>query len=519
MPRFFNTTGPCSPARHYMLPPVARLPEVGRMFEREQYFVLHAPRQTGKTTAMRALAESLRASGLAACWASLEASRGIADVAAAEPAWLTALHRSASRLPAACHAPDPAPFVAGAPGTRLGAWLTAWAASLTRPLVLLLDEADAVTGPALLSLLSQLREGFMDRGVGSFPTSVALIGLRDLRDYLAQAGDGGAVHPTSPFNVSAGSLTLRNFRAEEVNELIGQHTADTGQRFEADAAAELHRLTDGQPYLVNALADLCVTELAPDPAVPVHRAHVEAARERLVLARRTLLDNLAERLTEPRVATIVEAALLGDEPHAISYRSDDFQYVVDLGLLRLGAEGAEAANPIYRDVLVRELAYDMQVAVRPPSRAWTTADGRLDFPALLEAFRGWWRQNADVLPTQAPHYVEAVPHLALNAFLQRVVNGGGQVHREFATGRGAMDLLVAFGPDRFGVELKRVRDRDGLETVVSNGVAQLSGYLDALGLDRGWLVVFDVRPGRTWDERLWQREVEHAGRRVTVLGG
>ncbi len=65
-----------------------------------------------------------------------------------------------------------------------------------------------------------------------------------------------------------------------------------------------------------------------------------------------------------------------------------------------------------------------------------------------------------------------MPHLALSAFLQRVVNGGGQVHREFATGRGAMDLLVAYGPDRFGVELKRVRDRDGLETVVSNGVAQ-----------------------------------------------
>ena len=119
---------------------------------------------------------------------------------------------------------------------------------------------------------------------------------------------------------------------------------------------------------------------------------------------------------------------------------------------------------------------------------------------------------------QAPGYPEAVPHLALNAFLQRVVNGGGRVHREFAADRGAMDLLVVYGPDRFGVELKRVRSHDDLETIVSGGVAQLCGYLQVLGLDHGWLVVFDVRPGRSWDDKLWQREVTHAGRTVTVLG-
>jgi hypothetical protein len=64
-------------------------------------------------------------------------------------------------------------------------------------------------------------------------------------------------------------------------------------------------------------------------------------------------------------------------------------------------------------------------------------------------------------------------HLALCAFLQRVVNGGGRVHREFAAGRGAMDLLINYGSDRFAIEIKRVRTRDRLETVVERGVAQL----------------------------------------------
>ena len=517
MPRFFNTTGPCEPEYHYTLSPTARLPTIEGLVERRQYFVIHAPRQTGKTTAMRALAEAMRAKGLAACWATLESARGMDDVERAEPNIIDALHDASRKLPEAWRAPDPTPALQRPVGRRLGAFVEAWAGTLTVPLVLLLDEADTITGPAMVNLLSQLRAGFMDRGVGKFPTSIALIGLRDLRDYLAEAKGGRALNAGSPFNISAGSLTLRNFNAEEVADLVSQHTAETGQGFAPEAVSELHRLTDGQPYLVNALADLCVTDLVPDRATPITQAHVDAAREQLILARRTHLDNLAERLKEPRVARVVEAALLGED-HDISYRSDAFQYVVDLGLLRLGPDGAEAANPIYREVLVRELTYDMQLRARPPVRTWTDAAGHLDFAGLLEAFRGWWHTNAGALVRQAPGYPEAVPHLALNAFLQRVVNGGGRVHREFATDRGAMDLLVVYGPERFGIEIKRVRDHDGLETIVSGGVAQLCGYLESLGLDHGWLVVFDVRVGRSWDERLWQREVTHAGRTVTVLG-
>ncbi len=266
--------------------------------------------------------------------------------------------------------------------------------------MLLIDEADVVTGPAMVSLLSQLRHGFMTRGVGAFPTSVALVGLRDLRDYLAASKGGQPVNAGSPVNVSAGSLTLRNFNAEEVADLFAQHTADTGQVFEPAAVAELHRLTDGQPFLVNALADLCVRDLVPDPAHPITATHVDAARERLILARRTHLDNLAERLKEPRVAAIVEAVLLGDKPRAIPYDSDDFQHVIDLGLLRYGPDGVEAANPIYREVLVRQLTMNLQLSLPRPWWPWATPDARLDLPALLAAFRAWWRENADALATE-----------------------------------------------------------------------------------------------------------------------
>ena len=74
MPRRFNTAGPCLPAWHYMIPAERRLPEAPSLVEQLGYFVVHAPRQTGKTTALRALAEG--AHGLRALRRALLLLRG-----------------------------------------------------------------------------------------------------------------------------------------------------------------------------------------------------------------------------------------------------------------------------------------------------------------------------------------------------------------------------------------------------------------------------------------------------------
>jgi len=272
---------------------------------------------------------------------------------------------------------------------------------------------------------------------------------------------------------------------------------------------------------VNALARRCVDDTVPDRAVPVQGADMDEAADHLVRKRVTHLDNLGERLREPRVARIVQAVLLGDRGETLDRGSDDFRYVQDLGLLSEGPDGLTASNPMYADVLTRELTVDVQSVVPRPAWPWKRADGTLDFPALIEAWRRWWRENADVLERGwAEGYPEAVPHLMLLAFLQRVVNGGGTVDREFAVGRGAIDLVVHFGGRRHVVEVKRVPNaKVSLESVVDAGIAQLKRYLDGLGEDEGWLVVFDQRPDRPWEERRWTREAEVGGKRLHLVGG
>jgi ketosteroid isomerase-like protein len=520
MPRFFNTTGPCRPERHYMLPPEARLPELAELVEREQYFVLHAPRQTGKTTTILAFARSLQARGVAALMVSFEECLS-PSVALAEDIWMHAISEEARwELPVAHRPPDPGATSLGAPGTRFSAWLRAWCAGLDVPVVLFIDEADAVRGEALVSLLRQLRRGFAYRGVGRFPVSIALVGLRDLRDYIADAKDGQAVSLGSPFNVTAGSFTLADFTADEVRTLLLQHTAETGQPWSEAALARVFDRTQGQPFLVNALADIAVTHLAPDRSAAIEVEAIDQAVVRLILSRRTHLANLAERLKEPRVARVVQSVLLGDEALEINAGSDDFAYTQDLGLVRRGPQGAEVANPIYREVLVRELTVNEELSLPAPWWPWRTPQGRLDVPALVAAFLRWWRENADILrDTARSPYHEAAAHLAFMGFLQRVVNGGGTVEREYAAARGRVDVVVSYAGERHVFELKRVSARHGLQRVVDEGITQLAGYLDTLGVDEGWLIVFDPRPERTWEERLWEREETRGGRRVRVRGG
>ncbi len=517
MPRFFNTTGPCNPRDHYMLPPGSRLPNVRLLVDRKQYFVLHAPRQVGKTTAMRAFADELRADGLVAVHATLEASQGATEVAEAEPRWISAIHRDASAaLPPADRPPPAAAASDAAVGTRLGAWLASWCDSVApRPVVLLLDEADTVSGPAMVNLLRQLRAGFHTRPE-HFPASIALIGMRDLFDYLTVAKDGTPVNPGSPFNIKANSVTMRNFTAGEVAELYAQHTHDTGQAFSPEASARAWDWTAGQPFLVNKLGLICMDELCPDRAVTVTAAHVDAAKERLVLSRTTHLHALGERLKEPRVARIVEAMLLGDAE--IDYAHDDFRYVVDLGLVVKGPGGAEPANRMYRDALVRDVGYNRQANTPAPWWPWRKPDGRLDFPALVDAFRQHWRENSDIIVAHMPQFPEAVCHIAFMSFVHRVVNGGGTVEREFAAGRGAIDVVVSYAGERFVTEVKRVRPRDSLATIKASGVAQLGRYLDTLGMGEGWLLVVNQHPGVSWEERLWQQDLESDGKRLHLVG-
>ena len=527
--RFFNTAGPVVPEDHYCIPPLDRLDmdEILMLIRQKKYFVLHAPRQTGKTSTLLAMADRLNSVGEFRCvYINVEAGQAMrGDVAAAIRDVLSELASRACEMlqDDSVRAIRDEVLAHEPPSSALKELLVRWSAADPKPLVVLIDEIDSLVGDSLISVLRQVRSGY-DRRPTRFPQSVILCGMRDVRDYRIRSSSGEIVMGGSAFNIKAKSLRLGDFSESEVHGLIGQHAEETGQPFAEDALHEIWELTRGQPWLVNALAyETCFEDRAGrDRSRPIDLDAVHEARERLVLRRDTHLDQLVDKLREPRLRRVIEPLLSGGPPDGIS--GEDISYARDLGLVG-PSDPLEIANPIYREVIPRELTSAAQSMV-PNKPAWYVGeDGRLLVRQLLAAFQEYFRENSEHWVDRFG-YKEAGPQLLLQAFLQRIVNSGGRIEREYGLGRMRTDLLVVWPVAREGagphgrqkvvIECKLLHG--SLEATLSRGLRQTRVYMERAGSDEGHLVIFDRTGGTTWHERIYCREEQAGSQRITVWG-
>ena len=258
--RFFNTAGPVQSQDHYCLDPLHRfdLAEILSLIAEKKYFVLHAPRQTGKTSALLALMKHLNQSGqYQALYINVEVGQAARN--RIDDAIRAILGELGSRAKISLNDPYPeqaweAILNKYGGGGSLNQLLTQWAEQAEKPLVLLIDEIDSLIGDTLISVLRQLRAGY-DKRPAHFPQSIVLCGVRDVRDYRIHSSQSQEIITGgSAFNVKAESLVLGNFSQSEVATLYQQHSTETGQRFAEGVLDEVWRLTQGQPWLVNALA-------------------------------------------------------------------------------------------------------------------------------------------------------------------------------------------------------------------------------------------------------------------------
>ncbi len=527
--RKFNTEGPVIAEDHYCIPPLERV-DLGEILERirdKRYFVLHAPRQTGKTSILLALRDLLNAEGEFRCvYVNVEtAQTAREDVGQAMQAILGELASRARPLgDKFLDEVWPDILERSGPNRALTEALTRWCEADPTPLVLLIDEIDSLIGDSLISVLRQLRAGY-DQRPRRFPQSVVLCGVRDVRDYrIHSTSENAAIAGGSAFNVRAESLHLGDFTEAEVRALMAQHTEETGQPFTPEALATVWTQTRGQPWLVNALCRRVSfgREAVLDRSRAITADDIFDAREHLILSRQVHLDQLADKLREERVRRVVEPLLSGIiQPR---HSTPDLEYVRDLGLIARG-DPPRMANPIYAEVVPRELTYAIQAGLNQDTAWYVDADGGLDMEKLLAAFQTFFREHSEHWVARFD-YAEAGPQLLLQAFLQRGVNSGGRIEREYGLGRGRTDLLIIWpqggrgtpgaAPARFVIECKVLHK--SLEWTIREGLGQTAGYMDRCGAQAGHLVVFDRTDGKSWEDKIFRREESLDGRTLTVWG-
>jgi hypothetical protein len=501
-----------------MIEASTRLQGVEQLVNMKQYFVIHAARQSGKTTYLNDLAERLNASGrYHALYCSLEAVQGITDPEKGLPSIIHCLKFAVKYS----NLPDGEKFAANADyddfTNILKTSLTDYCMALDKPLVILFDEADCLSEGTLITFLRQLRNGYNTRSQIPFVHSVALVGMRNIRDFKAKVRpDSESLGSASPFNIIAEALTLKNFTREEIAQLYRQHTDETGQAFEEDAIEIVWQQTQGQPWLVNAIArEVIVNALNWDYTQPVTAGLVGDAVQAIILRRDTHIDSLLERLKEERVRKVIEPVIMGEDFY--DRQSDDFHYVLDLGLITSVRGRVSPANPIYAEVIARTLTYNMQEKLMEDRHTWQIPrymkSGRIDMDLLMRDFQQFWRENSDIWLTKFD-YEEAAPHLILMAFLQRVINGGGRIIREMAAGTGRLDICLVYEEQKYPIELKLWRGEKSLE----KGVEQTLRYMDIYGATHGWLALFDRTPGLPWEKKIYMDRQTVDGKTVTIVG-
>lgn len=439
MTRRFNTVGACHPEQHYVLEARERLPQIKSLVAEAGCFWVYGPRQTGKTTTMQLWAIELAKRGKyaaivvsAASLARERDDKGADHDAIAEDAFLYELREAAYGLPVECQPPDWGYQVAG---QRIRSALATWADACPRSLVIFIDDVDGLGERSLTCLLHQLASGFNQRP-RPFPQAIALLGLQDIN---AISVDSALETPGSIFHrMRTATLALQSFTLEEVANVYQKHTNATGQLFTLEAVDRAFELTQGQPWLVNAIAQYAIDHTE----APIEPHHIEAAATDLLrhqsLHHTLPLDHLSARLRQ--FQPILEFVLA--DQIVLNPTIQQVQAVVATGLCRFDAAGGLVmANPLYHEVILHQLAMPAIAAIGPLDPLWLNVDGTVNIKQVWDAWVTVWQAHSDAL-MQTVIYGAIAPYVAVMAFFHRLTAPNGSLKATYGFKKQSMTLTM-----------------------------------------------------------------------------
>ncbi|MBN2736683.1 MAG: ATP-binding protein [Spirochaetales bacterium] len=495
---FFNTAGPVNKNDHYCIDPLSRfdLSNIYMLVEQKKYMMLHAPRQTGKTSYLIAFSEFINNEGKYNClYLNVEAVfTGANDILESMKGILFEL---ASRARDYLHDTFPESIAVKVleekgPNLAFNELLTLWSKNSPKPIILLIDEIDALEGDVLGSILRQIRAGF-DKRPQLFPQSIIFCGVEDIRYKRIADPNGNSVTGVQGFNVEAKSLKLSNFSREEIKSLFDQYTSEKNLDVEPEVFEAIWHLTRGQPWLVNALAYEICFEMVPrkQDIKVISLREVQEASENLIQRREIHLTNLLERLKEEKVKKIISPILTG-EKIMNDPSEEDVRYLLDLGIINIDRNTIHIANDIYKEIIPRSLIYPTQLLIQYNLASYLDDNDELNLRKMLKAFQSFFNKYYERWVSYF-YYKDAGPFLLLQAFLQRIIDGGGQIVRQYFLGRGRVTLLIKW-PTKSSEQNVLIDMRyltGNLKEAIKEGAEILGIEMMNLGIKYGHLVYFE----------------------------
>ena len=498
--KYFETRGPVSPELHYVVPRTEELAAFIQRIKLGRYLVIFAPRQTGKTTFFRwALAElaaedttyfpiQLDFEAYKNCTPAdfyahlrediLEEIEDVFQQRGSEPPdTLTQFLESATL-------PDHVAMLR---------FFRKLARLLGHPrIVLLIDEFDGIP-PALVSdFLYALRRVYVSKRIEDrAPYSVGIVGVKNVTQLNYD-------RTISPFNIQE-EFHLPNFTLAQVQELLGQYTAEVGQPFEPEVIETLHRQTGGQPFLVNRLAQLLTQELEIPKDITLSLEHFATAHTAVLVEDNVNIQHLRTNVRrDARFERLLMNIALSDAGVPFTLDNEVMGELATYGVIARGTDGmCEIVNPIYLYRILRTFAplvNGLETDYYPENMDggthYLTADGQMRMDLLLDNFRDFIARVGFRILEVPETPQEYVGQLLLFAYLEQFVKQlGGLLSLEVQTGRGRLDLLVFHRGRKYIVETKIWQ---GAASYAA-GKQQLAKYLTLERAAEGYYLVFDYR--------------------------
>ncbi|GAK57271.1 hypothetical protein U27_04236 [Candidatus Vecturithrix granuli] len=472
--RYFNTSGPCDPRKHYTLlrEPLLRQGKV--KVENGRFFTIFAPRQSGKTTYFQLLLQELKTM-YTPLWISCEnQATSSKDVfyQDMERQLRQELAKSGISFDGAITNKD-----------ELEAFFEQSSQLQANPFVLVIDEFEGVPQIVISELMHTFRRVYHRRDHSRLQ-SLILVGVSSVAELV--------VSSASPFNV-VDELEIPYFTCEEVHELIQQYVTETGQVFDAEVIKAIYDNTHGQPGLVCGLCQHLVEQVVTDRKHPVTMDHFY----------KTLQHFLTERF-DKNIINIVQKArskqdfmlrlLFQETPIPFSVHHPDIAYLYAHGVVQNVNNHVEIGVPLYQKAIIiafRPLINgeaDFYFTAKDTFGEYVTAEG-LNLHAILEKYRQYIRKRG-YQAFDTAHLKEAAWHYSLDGFINFFLDIlEGQTFIEVPSGRGRTDILILHRNRKYIIETKVFTNN----AYFQKGKRQLAEYLQSEGLNEGYYVVFSSK--------------------------
>ncbi len=516
MKKKFNTTGTCYPHKHYMADASRKLEQVVAIVEEGEYFIINRPRQYGKTTMLHLLNERLNQledyMPVKMNFQGVGKKRHLSDQAFAQMVMGQMIRHFSFQMP------ELKTFLQEQQQQiedmeDLSDSITRFVHHVNKKIVLIIDEVDASSNyNAFIRFLSILRTKYLDRHSPQHATfhSIVLAGVHDIKTLKYKIRPTDDSHYNSPWNIAVDFKVRMRFSPEEIAPMLEDYSQAENVSMDIPAIAErLYYYTSGYPFLFSKICKIIVKSILTkrgknaNPKKTWTDADVEAAVQMLLKENNANFDSLIKNLdSNPKLYELVYRIIINGDRVPFNQHNPDIHQGILYGVFK-SDQDIKIHNRIYEQLIYNYMVSNSMTKIQSDyslGNHFLKENNALDIEAVLLKFQQFMKEEHS---KKNDAFLETEGRLIFLAFFAPILNGKGYTFKEVQVSmEKRLDVVVTYFQHRYIIELKRWYG----QKAHAQGIQQLCDYLDIHGLDKGYLLIFDPRKERGWDQEIIRQQ-------------